>query len=53
VTEDEAGRPIQTVEGLGGQRREGVVVAPAGPEDEISLHVAPWVMGDRLSILVN
>ena len=44
ATKDEAGRPMQTVERLGGQRREGVVVATTGAKDEISLHLAPRMM---------
>ena len=44
ATKDEAGRPMQTVERVGGQRRKGVVVAIAGAKDEISLHLAPKVM---------
>ena len=41
ASQDQAGRPMQTVERLGGQGREGVLVAGRGPEDEISLHLLP------------
>jgi hypothetical protein len=38
VAEDEAGRPMEAVERLIGERREGVVLAIPRPENEISLH---------------
>jgi hypothetical protein len=40
VAEDEASCPMETVVRLGGQPREGVLVAAPGPEYEISLHVS-------------
>lgn len=41
AAEDEAGRPVESVERLVGERREGVMVAIPRPENEISLHGSP------------